>query len=83
MNSEFAYVDDAVVIDLSDINSVTVDVQSKVCFTDIRESFYKANVTPSVSIWLKYSSGFSWSKIRIVLFDMGINLQPLDKLASK
>ena len=39
MNSEFAYVDDAVVIDLSDINSVTVDVQSKVCFTDIRESF--------------------------------------------
>ena len=39
MNSEFAYVDDAVVIDLSDINSVTVDVQSKVCLTDIRESF--------------------------------------------
>lgn len=30
MNSEFAYVDDAVVIDLSDINSITVDVQSKV-----------------------------------------------------
>lgn len=29
-NSEFAYVDGAVVIDLSDINSVTVDVQSKV-----------------------------------------------------
>lgn len=41
MNSEFAYVDGAVVIDLSDINSVTVDVQSKVCFTDIRESFKK------------------------------------------
>ena len=39
MNSEFAYVDGAVVIDLSDINSVSVDVQSKVCLTDIRESF--------------------------------------------
>lgn len=30
MNSEFAYVDGAVVIDLSDINSITVDIQSKV-----------------------------------------------------
>lgn len=29
-NSEFAYVDGAVVIDLSDINSITVDIQSKV-----------------------------------------------------
>ena len=30
-NSDFALVDDAVVIDLSYLNTVTVDVQSKVC----------------------------------------------------
>ena len=30
-NSDFALADDAVVIDLSDLNTVTVDVQSKVC----------------------------------------------------
>ena len=30
MNSEFALVEDAVVIDLSDLNSVTVDVENKV-----------------------------------------------------
>lgn len=30
MNSDFAFVDDAVVIDLSDMNTVSVDVQSKV-----------------------------------------------------
>ena len=30
-NSDFALAKDAVVIDLSDLNTVTVDVQSKVC----------------------------------------------------
>ena len=30
-NSDFALANDAVVIDLSDLNTVTVDVQSKVC----------------------------------------------------
>lgn len=30
-NSDFAMVDDAVVINLSDMNSVTVDVEKKVC----------------------------------------------------
>lgn len=30
MNSEFAFVNDAVVIDLSDLNTVTVDMESKV-----------------------------------------------------
>ena len=30
-NSDFALADDAVVIDLSYLNTVTVDVQSKVC----------------------------------------------------
>ena len=30
-NSDFALADNAVVIDLSDLNSVTVDIQSKVC----------------------------------------------------
>ena len=30
-NSDFALADNAVVIDLSDLNTVTVDVQSKVC----------------------------------------------------
>ena len=31
MNSEFALVEDAVVIDLSDLNSVTVDEENEVC----------------------------------------------------
>ena len=30
-NSDFTLVDDAVVIDLSDLNTVSVDVESKVC----------------------------------------------------
>ena len=30
-NSDFALADNAVVIDLSDLNTVTVDVQSEVC----------------------------------------------------
>ena len=30
-NSDFALANDAVVIDLSDLNTVTVDVQTKVC----------------------------------------------------
>ena len=44
MNSDFAFVDDAVVIDLSDMNTVSVDVQSKVGFT--LESFFDTSSLP-------------------------------------
>lgn len=38
-NSDFALADDAVVIDLSDLNTVTVDVEGKVC-----PNYYGVNV---------------------------------------